>query len=264
MDFKRPKIMGILNISKDSFFDGGKYSNIENALKQTEKMLSEGADIIDIGSFSTRPGASLVSIKEERGILIPILSSLIDKFPKTLFSIDTFQSEIAKEALSIGASMINDISGGTYDSKMMEVISEHQVPYCIMHIQGKPLDMQIKPLYKNVVIEVLKYFSDRLEKAHSYGINNIIIDPGFGFGKTINHNYELFKNLSLFKQINCPILIGVSRKSMIYKTLGTTPEFSLNGTSILHTYALLKGANILRVHDVKEAKECLLMCELMH
>lgn len=256
--------MGILNLSKDSFYDGGKYSSKDKALKQTEKMLNEGADIIDIGAFTSKPGSKLFSAEKEKQILFPILEVLINNFPEKLFSIDTFRSEIAKNSIEIGASIINDISGGKFDKNMFEIIAKHKVPYVMMHMKGTPKTMQLNPKYKNVVIDVLNFFVKQIKIAQNIGVTDIIIDPGFGFGKSLNHNFDLLKGLNLFKKINYPILIGLSRKSMIYNILNGNPNQSLNGTTILNTFALINGANIIRVHDVKEAKECITLCEYLY
>ena len=264
IDLKKPKIMGILNLSKDSFYDGGMYSSKDKALKQTEKMLNEGADIIDIGAFTSKPGSKLFSAEKEKQILFPILEVLINNFPEKLFSIDTFRSEIAKNSIEIGVSIINDISGGKFDKKMFEVIAKNKVPYVMMHMKGTPKTMQLNPEYKNVVIDVLNFFVKQIKIAQNIGVTDIIIDPGFGFGKSLNHNFDLLKGLNLFKKINYPILIGLSRKSMIYNILNGNPNQSLNGTTILNTFALINGANIIRVHDVKEAKECITLCEYLY
>ena len=264
VDLKKPKIMGILNLSRDSFYDGGKYSSKDKALKQTEKMFNEGADIIDIGAFTSKPGSVLLSAEKEKQILFPILEALTNEFPESFFSIDTFRSEIAKISIEIGASIINDISGGKFDKKMFEVIAKNKVPYVMMHMKGTPMTMQLNPEYKNVVIDVLNFFVNQIKIAQDIGVTDIIIDPGFGFGKSLNHNFELLKGLNLFKKISCPILIGLSRKSMIYNILNGNPNKSLNGTTILNTFALINGANIIRVHDVKEAKECITLCEYLY
>ncbi|MBK77769.1 MAG: dihydropteroate synthase [Flavobacteriaceae bacterium] len=256
--------MGILNLSRDSFYDGGKYSSKDKALKQTEKMFNEGADIIDIGAFTSKPGSVLLSAEKEKQILFPILEALTNEFPESFFSIDTFRSEIAKISIEIGASIINDISGGKFDKKMFEVIAKNKVPYVMMHMKGTPMTMQLNPEYKNVVIDVLNFFVKQVKIAQDIGVTDIIIDPGFGFGKSLDHNFELLKGLNLFKKISCPILIGLSRKSMIYNILNGNPNKSLNGTTILNTFALINGANIIRVHDVKEAKECITLCEYLY
>ena len=264
IDFKTPKIMGILNISDDSFYDGNKYNSKSKALKQTEKMLNEGADIVDIGAFTSKPGSKLISVEKEKQILFPIIETLIYNFPDSLFSIDTFRSEIAKKSIEIGASIINDISGGKFDKNMFKVISRYKVPYIMMHIKGNPNTMQLNPKYENVVVEILNFFIKQSKKAYNNGITDIIIDPGFGFGKSLNHNYELLKSLNLFKEINCPVLIGLSRKSMIYNIINKNSDQALNGTTVLNTFGLMNGANIIRVHDVKEAKECISLWEYLH
>ena len=255
IDLIQPKIMGILNLTPDSFYDGGQFNVLDRALEQTEKMIYEGAFFIDLGACSTKPGAKEISEDEEKKRLYPILEKLIEKFPKQHFSIDTYRSSVAAGSLDRGASMINDISGGQFDSLMMKTVAKFNVPYVLMHILGTPKEMQKNPKYKNIVQEVLYYFSESVQNAYSNGINDVIIDPGFGFGKTLEHNFELLKNLDLFKSLELPVLVGISRKSMIYKKLGITPDEALNGTTVLNTLALLKGVNILRVHDVKQTKE---------
>ena len=256
IDLRKPKIMGILNLTPDSFYDGGKFNALERALKQTEKMIREGAFFIDLGACSTKPGAEEISEEVEMKRLFPIMEKLIEKFPEQYFSVDTYRSLVAEGCLYRGAAMINDISGGQFDPLMMETVGKHNVPYVLMHILGTPIDMQKNPQYKNVVQEVLYYFSEKVQLAYSNEINDVIIDPGFGFGKTLEHNYELMKNLDLFQTLELPILVGISRKFMIYKKLAISPDEAINGTTVLNTLALTKGANILRVHDVKEAKEC--------
>lgn len=252
-----PLIMGILNATPDSFFDGGRYRDEKSWLTQTEKMLAEGAAIIDVGCVSSRPGASLPDQNKELNRLIPVLESLLKKFPDIIISVDTFRSKIAEEAINTGAAIINDISGGNLDPEMYSTIAKLNVPYILMHMQGTPEDMQKKPFYNNVTKDIIKFFSEKTEYLHKLGINDIIIDPGFGFGKTLDNNFQLMQNLHLFKFIQHPLIVGISRKSMIWKFLNITPSEALNGTSVLNTLALLKNANILRVHDVKEAKECL-------
>ncbi len=256
MNFSVPKIMGILNITPDSFYDGGRYTSQDKIKKQIEKMIISGADIIDVGGYSSRPGAKDISIQDELNRVIPTIEILKQKFPETIVSIDTFRSRVAREAIISGADIVNDISGGNLDPDMFETVSKHKVPYILMHMRGNPKNMMIKTDYENVTKDVCKYFSERIDKAKSFGINDIIIDPGFGFSKTTQQNYELFNNLEFFKEFQRPIIIGISRKSMIYKILNTTPEKALNGSSVLHTISLMKGANILRTHDVKEALEC--------
>ncbi len=249
--------MGILNISEDSFYDGGKYNSIRDIIVQTQKMIEEGASFIDIGVASSKPGSSLINPEQEEIRLFPFLDSLIKEFPNTYFTVDTYNSSIAERCLDIGVSMINDISGGLIDSKILSVIGYHKVPYIMMHMKGTPKTMQNNVYYEDVVKEIYDFLKKQIEKASLAGINDVIIDPGFGFGKNKEHNFELIKNLSYLKTLNCPILIGVSRKSMIYKTLGFGPEQALNGTTVLNTLSLDRGAKILRVHDVREAKECI-------
>tara|TARA_B110000003_G_scaffold274329_1_gene314055 strand:+ start:2599 stop:3369 length:771 start_codon:yes stop_codon:yes gene_type:complete len=256
--------MGVLNINKDSFYDGGKFNSKDKALKHVEKMFNEGADFIDIGAATSKPGSEKISAVKEKKILFPILETLIKEFPNSFFSIDTYRSEIAEESIKIGASIINDISGGKFDKNMFKVISKYKVPYIMMHIKGKPNTMQLNPKYENVVVEILNFFIKQTKIAHDNGITDIIVDPGFGFGKSLNHNYELLKSLSLFKEINCPVLIGVSRKSMIYNVINKDSNQALNGTTVLNTFGLMNGANIIRVHDVKEAKECISLWEYLH
>ena len=256
MNFSVPKIMGILNITPDSFYDGGRYNSKDKIENQIEKMIISGADIVDVGGYSSRPGAKDISIEDELNRVIPVIEIIKQKFSETIVSIDTFRSKVASEAIISGADIVNDISGGNLDSAMFETVSKHKVPYILMHMSGNPGNMMIKTNYENVTKDLCRYFSERIDKAKSYGINDIIIDPGFGFSKTTQQNYELLNNLEFFKEFQRPIVVGVSRKSMIYKILNTTPEKALNGSSILHTISLMKGANILRTHDVKEALEC--------
>ncbi|MFA4851570.1 MAG: dihydropteroate synthase [Bacteroidales bacterium] len=262
ISLENPLVMGILNITPDSFYDGGKHKDMDNAMKHCAKMLEEGANIIDIGAVSTKPGAKEVTQEEEEKRLIPVLKKMTKEFPDAIFSIDTYRSSIARMSVDCGAQMINDISAGAFDENMFGIISELQVPYIIMHIQGTPADMQKNPVYENVVKEVITYFSEKVATLRKLGVNDIIIDPGFGFGKTVEHNYELLRNLEYFSFFGLPLMAGVSRKSMINKVLGTKPEDALNGTTVLNTIALMKGANILRVHDVKEAVEAVKLVEM--
>lgn len=256
IDVCTPKVMGIVNPTPDSFYDGGKHQNETAVLKLVEKMLLDGATFIDVGAYSSRPGAQDISINEEEKRLLPMLELILKCFPNTLVSVDTFRSEVAKKAINMGACMVNDISAGSLDKNMMPVIAQLQVPYIMMHMKGNPQTMQHLATYGNVTNEVLYYFSEKMAIARSLGINDVIVDPGFGFAKTIAHNYELLNSLEHFTQLEVPILVGISRKSMIYKILESSPAEALNGTTALNTVALLKGANILRVHDVKEAVEC--------
>lgn len=256
VDLSTPKIMGILNITPDSFYDGGFLKNEMEILGQAEKMLNEGASFLDIGGYSSRPGATDISVTEEINRVIPVIELVLKNFPETLISIDTFRSEVAQNAIESGAAIINDISAGMLDVAMLSTVAQQQVPYIMMHLRGTPQTMQNYTDYENVTLEVLHYFSKRIATARALGINDIIADPGFGFAKTLEQNFELLNHLELFKRLEVPLLVGLSRKSMIYKTLGITPKEALNGTTTLNTIALLKGANILRVHDVKEAVEC--------
>lgn len=261
IDLTTPKVMGILNITPDSFYDGGNLTNEHLILAQAEKMLKEGATFLDIGGYSSRPGAEEVSETEELQRVIPAVESILKKFPKALISIDTFRSEVAKKCVKAGAVMVNDISAGNLDSNMMKTVAALKVPYVMMHMKGNPKTMTSLADYKNVTKEVLFYFSEKLAEVRALGINDLIVDSGFGFAKTRQHSFELLNNLELFKSLEVPLLVGISRKSMIYKTLQTTPEEALNGTTALNSIALLKGANILRVHDVKEAIECVTLLE---
>lgn len=263
IDLSSPKIMGILNITPDSFYDGGNFTGEAQILAQTEKMLSEGATFIDVGAYSSRPGADDVSEEEELRRMMPVVGSLLKRFPDILLSIDTFRSKVAHECLQAGAAMINDISAGTLDAKMLPTVARSRVPYIMMHMRGNPKTMQQHTDYDNLVVDIIKYFSGRITDAKALGIADVIIDPGFGFSKTLEQNYDLLSKLELFKTLERPLLIGLSRKSMIYRLLKTDPQNALNGTTALNMAALLKGANILRVHDVKEALECVKLAEQM-
>jgi len=248
-------VMGILNLTTDSFFDGGKYLSEKQIIKRCRNMLEDGASIIDIGAQSTRPGSTQISAKDEIKKLLPIIKLLKNNFPSIIISVDTFWAETAHKTILAGVDIINDISAGNMDKEMFNIIAKHNIPYIIMHMQNTPQDMQKNPRYSNVVNEVLFFFEEKIKKLKSLNISTIIIDPGFGFGKTLEHNYQLLNNLNAFNKFNLPILVGTSRKSMIYNLLDTTAEKALNGTSVINTIALQNGANILRVHDVKEAKE---------
>ncbi|WP_111308427.1 dihydropteroate synthase [Confluentibacter sediminis] len=263
IDVSSPKIMGILNITPDSFYDGGKYKNEKDVLLQVEKMLNEGATFIDVGAYSSKPNAEHISEDEELKRILPIVHVILKTFPETLLSIDTFRSHVAKQCVEAGASIINDISAGKLDENMLQAVGDLHVPYIMMHMQGTPQTMLKQTDYNNVVKDVLFYFSERLAAAKKLGIIDVIVDPGFGFSKTREQSFELLNHLELLKMLEKPILVGVSRKSMIYKTLETTPNEALNGTSILNTIALQKGASILRVHDVKEAMECIKLIEAL-
>ena len=254
-DLSSPKIMGVLNVTPDSFYDGGVFSNEKKILAQVEKMILDGADIIDIGGFSSKPGAKTISLKEEEKRVIPIIKLINKTFNKIIISVDTFRSEIAEKSLNEGASIINDISGGDLDKNIYQISYKYKAPYIMMHMNGVPSNMQNNPKYENINHDIIKDFTSKIDSAEKKGICDIIIDPGFGFGKTIQHNYQILNNLKLYTVLKKPILVGISRKSMIYKLLKTDPSKALNGTTSLNTIALINGANILRVHDVKEAKE---------
>ncbi|WP_152287603.1 dihydropteroate synthase [Flavicella marina] len=255
--------MGILNITPDSFFDGGKYNDLTSVNKQVSKMLKEGATFIDVGAYSSRPGATHISEGDEFQRIVPIVEYLTENFPEIVLSIDTFRSNIARKCIEAGAAIINDISGGNADTKMFETVVELQVPYIMMHMQGTPRNMQENPSYSNITQEILTDFAKKAATLKEMGLNDLIVDVGFGFGKTIEHNYELLKNLDLFHALNTPILTGISRKSMLYKPLNTSPINALNATTVANTIALQKGSQILRVHDVKEAKEAIEITELL-
>jgi dihydropteroate synthase len=249
--------MGILNVTPDSFYDGGLYKNDVEILNKVEIMLNEGATFIDVGAYSSRPNAVHISEDDELKRIIPIVELILNKFPETLFSIDTFRSKIARNCIEAGAAMINDISAGKMDSNMLHTIADLRVPYIMMHMKGTPQTMQKQTNYENLLKEVLFYFSERIAAARQFGIVDIIVDPGFGFSKTVSQNYELINKMRHLNMLELPILVGVSRKSMIYKVLENSPNEALNGSTVLNTIALQKGASILRVHDVKEAVECI-------
>ena len=255
MDFSSPKIMGILNITPDSFYDGGIFDSNKKILKQVDKMLEDGADIIDVGGSSSKPGSKKVIIDDEIKRVIPTIELIKSKFNEAIISVDTFRSEVAKKAVNSGASIVNDISAGELDPNMFNCVAELGIPYIMMHMQGSPQTMQNKPKYNNVVNDIITNLSKKIFTARELGIIDIVVDPGFGFGKTLEHNYQILNDLSFFKELDCPILVCISRKSLIYKLLNYDPKNALNGTTCLNTVALSKGANILRVHDVKEAKE---------
>lgn len=254
--FETPKVMGILNVTPNSFFDGGLHHSLEKIEQQTERMLLEGADIIDVGAYSTQPNAPFVSEDEELERITPVVKHLVNKFPDIILSVDTFRSEVAKQTLDLGAAMINDVSAGNLDDKMMQVVGSFKVPYIMMHMKGTPQNMQQFIDYDDVMHEMIYYFSDKMAQAQQHGIVDVIVDPGFGFSKTLGQNYEVLNKLDLLQNLNVPVLSALSRKSMIYKFFETTPQEALNGTTVLNTISLIKGANLLRVHDVKEAVEC--------
>lgn len=255
IDLSTPKVMGILNITPDSFYDGGSYKNAIQILRQVEKMVHEGATFIDIGGYSSRPGAAFVSEEEELQRVVPIVKIVAEEFSDILISVDTFRSKVALETVGAGASIINDISGGNMDENMFSIVSDLKVPYILMHMKGTPQNMQINPTYTNVVTELISFFSAQIKKLTQLQVADVIIDVGFGFGKTISHNFELLHKLQLFKNLEVPILAGLSRKSMLYRTLDIPAAAALNATTAANTIALMNGANVLRVHDVKEAME---------
>ena len=257
LDLSTPKVMGVLNLTPDSFYDGGKIKNEKEALKQVEKYRSDEIDILDIGAYSSRPGADNISEDEELQRQSSVLKQITKEFPDLVISIDTFRSSVAKESLDQGAHIINDISAGKLDDQMLRVIAQHQVPYIMMHMRGTPQTMKQLTTYDDLVKEVVYYFSERLAVTKKMGINDVIIDPGFGFAKTTPQNFELLNHLDILQSLDVPILTGISRKSMIYKTLGIESEQALNGTTALHMVALQNGSSILRVHDALEAKECI-------
>ena len=255
IDLSIPKVMGILNLTPDSFYDGGKYSDGAAIVQQVARMLEEGATFIDVGGYSSRPGAKHISVDEELQRVVPVIELLTKEFDGILISVDTFRSEVARVAVAKGAAMINDISGGSMDAAMFPLVAELQVPYILMHMQGTPQTMQDKPVYEDIVTELVSFFAAQLAQLRALKVHDVILDVGFGFGKTIQDNYELLNNLNLFQKLDAPILTGVSRKSMLYKLLDSTPEQALNATTVANTIALMKGTQILRVHDVKEAME---------
>jgi len=261
VELDSPLVMGILNITPDSFFPGSRLSGLDAVLERAEKMLSEGATFLDLGGMSSRPGAELISVEEELERVIPAVEAVLARFPEALVSVDTVRAAVAREAVGAGACMINDISAGRLDPDLYKTIAELRVPYVLMHMQGDPHNMQRDPQYDDVLTEVLDFLIAELGKLRELGVHDVIVDPGFGFGKTVEHNYELLKKLSAFKILETPILVGISRKSMITRVLGVPPAEALNGTSALHMVALQQGANILRVHDVKEAVETIALFE---
>lgn len=264
IDLSIPVVMGIVNITPDSFYDGGKMEDEATMLKAVEEMIREGVGIIDVGAVSTRPGAENVSTKQELGRLLPAVQAIRNNFPDIPISIDTFRSWVAVRVVDeVGPIIVNDISGGMLDSKMFETVAQLQVPYILSHIQGTPKDMQDSPEYTDIIKDISSYFAEKYKKLTKLGVKDVIIDPGFGFGKNLDHNYELLNRLDAFKVFQLPVMVGLSRKSMIWKALDITPEEALNGTSVANTLALLGGVDILRVHDVKEAVEAVkIFCEI--
>lgn len=255
LSLERPLVMGILNVTPDSFFDGGRYEKTDDLLRQTEKMISEGADIIDIGGMSSRPGAGIIAEEEELKRVLPAIEAVSEHFPEAILSVDTIRSSVARRAIQAGVHLINDISAGKMDEKMYQTAAELKVPYILMHMQGQPANMQKEPVYQDVVQEILDFFIAELGQLRDLGVKDVIVDPGFGFGKKVEHNFALLKKLHVFQMLGCPVLTGLSRKSMINKVLNTRPEDALNGATALHMVALQQGSKILRVHDVKEARQ---------
>ncbi len=256
IDLNSPKVMGIINTTPNSFYAESRKTSEKDILKQVEKMLKDGADFIDVGGYSTPPGALKVEENEELKRVLPALENILKQFPDTLISIDTFRANVAKKSIEAGAAIINDISAGSLDPEMMKTAANHQVPYIMMHMRGTPQTMKDLNQYDDLLQDILFYFSEKISAARALGINDLIVDPGFGFAKNIDQNFELLSKMQLFKTLELPLLAGLSRKSLIYKTLKTSAAEALNGTTFLNTIALTKGANILRVHDVKEAVEC--------
>ena len=263
VDLTVPSVMGILNTTPDSFFKGSRVETITAALNRVDDFLESGANFIDVGAYSSRPGAIDITVEEELQRLIPVIENISKRFPEAMLSVDTFRSKVAKLAIEAGAHMVNDISAGSLDEDMFQTIAALNVPYIIMHMKGTPQNMQELAQYSDISIEVSNYFSAKIAKLHALGVKDIIIDPGFGFAKSIDDNYELLQHLEDLQIFGLPILVGVSRKGMIHKFLNTKPAEALNGTTVVNTIALLKGANILRVHDVKEASECVRLVQKM-
>lgn len=264
IDLSKPRVMGILNVTPDSFYDGGQNKTEASILAKVKTMIEDGATFIDIGGYSSRPNAKDISVDEELSRVIPIIELIQNEFPTALISIDTFRSQVAEESLQSGACMVNDISAGLLDAQMMATVAKWSVPYIMMHMRGTPKTMQQLTHYDNLLKELRFYFSERIAKARELGISDLILDPGFGFAKTTTQNFQLLNNLGHLQWIGLPILIGISRKSMIYRSLGISAEKALNGTTALNMTALQKGAHILRVHDVKEAVECVKLSELLN
>ena len=262
--FDSPIVMGILNATPDSFYNQGEQSQIHALLSTAESMLKEGATILDIGGMSTRPGAEEIDPQTEWARIMPIISLLKKTYPNTILSVDTYRADVAEKAIEAGVDIINDISGGTFDNRILSVAAQHRTPFICMHTLNKPRIMQQDPVYTHVVNELISYFKERINTLTQAGIHDIVLDPGFGFGKNTSHNYQLLNNLSQFKLLNRPVLVGISRKSMIYKPLQITPNEALNGTTALHMHALMQGADILRVHDVREAMQCIQLHRLLN
>jgi dihydropteroate synthase len=264
LDLAKPVVMGILNVTPDSFFDGGKYKTEKKVLKRAEEILEQGGDTIDIGAVSTKPGAEGISTKDEIERLLPAVRAVKKEFPNAFVSIDTYRSWVALKVIEeCGACMVNDVSGGNFDANMFDTIGKLGVPYVLMHMLGTPLKMQNNPEYEDIIRDISMFFTEQVKKLTKAGVKDVIIDPGFGFGKTLEHNYELLNRLDSFKVFQLPLMVGVSRKSMIYKALNATPDEALNGTSVVNTLALMGGADVLRVHDVKEAVEAIRILDMV-
>ncbi|MEN8137858.1 MAG: dihydropteroate synthase [Bacteroidota bacterium] len=257
LDLSTPKVMGILNITPDSFYSKSRFDENDIIIKQVKSMINDGMDIVDIGGYSSRPGAKHISEQEEVERVLPVIEIIHENFPDLAISIDTFRAKVAEKSVKTGAGIINDISAGEMDAKMFETVAGLKVPYIAMHMKGTPQNMQTDPVYSDIMTEILYYFSEKINRLHQLNVNDIILDPGFGFGKTVEHNYEILNKFELLHNTGLPILTGVSRKSMINRVLSTKPEDALNGTTVLNTIALTKGTQILRVHDVKEAKQAI-------
>ena len=258
-----PIVMGIINATPDSFYSGSRIGGIDAVLQKTEQMIKDGADIIDIGGQSTRPNSKRISADEESERVIPFVEAIHKNFPQAIISIDSFYSAVVKKAVAAGASIVNDVSAGTIDENLVPTVASLKVPYVLMHMKGDPQTMQQNPAYNNVVLDVFDFLNQKINQLHSAGIVDIIVDPGFGFGKTIEHNFELLNGLNFFRQLSKPVLVGMSRKATVYKTLGINSGEALNGTTVLNTMALLNGASILRVHDVKEAKQAIQLVQAL-
>lgn len=262
LTINKPIVMGIINVTPDSFYSGSRKNSVEEALGTAKKMIDEGVTILDIGGQSTRPSSEKISAREELERISAVIKEVRNTFPQIYISVDTYYASVASAAVNEGADIVNDISGGFIDKEMLHTVASLKVPYICMHMKGTPQNMQQNPSYENVTREVLDYFIERIDTCTKAGLHDIIVDPGFGFGKTIQHNFQLLKDLHLFKILQKPLLLGISRKSTVYKTLGITPEQALNGSTVLHTIGLLNGANIIRTHDVKEAIEAIKLCNV--
>ena len=259
----KPVVMGIINVNDNSFYSASRANTTDLVLATASKMLHEGATILDLGAMSSKPGSAIISIDEELNLILPAVEAVKKYFPEAIISVDTLRSKVAKEVIQAGASMINDISAGTFDSDMMKLVSSFHVPYIMMHMKGLPSDMQQNPSYEDSVMEITRFFVLKIQQAKEQGIVDIVLDPGFGFGKTLDHNYQIMKKLEVLQIFDLPVMAGISRKSMIWRPLNTNADSAINGTTALHMYALQKGARILRVHDVKEAMECITLHQLL-